>query len=136
MTLDELSATLPNGFHDSELLSLNIDYIAHEVSLALRVWVGNLSSSDPKERESYRPGILRLSGMLYFSIEPPDSRYKSEDHKAPSFDTGAVSSLTTPPRVELPCQTEEAFTNWIFVNQWNAFMYVSAREAALSWDTS
>lgn len=39
-----------------------------------------------------------------------------------------------PPTTLLYAPTPEgAFALWIFVNQWNAFIYVAARDVALDW---
>ena len=92
MTLDELAATLPNGFHDSEVNGLRIDYIRREVTIDLVVWVDDHLSDDPGDRESYRPGSLTLSGLHFCCIEPPSPECLPRVG-AVTIDTGPVESL-------------------------------------------
>ena len=35
--------------------------------------------------------------------------------------------------LKLPSIPDNAFVNWIFVSDWNAFIYVAAQEATLKW---
>jgi hypothetical protein len=131
MTLDELARTLPNGFHDAEVTTVTIDYERHELLLRMRVWLGGVDSPDS---ELYRTAVVTLSGLLFCVIEPPNPRYPYRDAGALTIDTGTVESLPSPPETDLPDQTPEgAFTNWIFVGEWNSFIYASAIEAGLVW---
>ncbi len=134
MTLDELAATLPHGFHDAEVNGLRIDYIRREVTIDLAVWVGDLWSDEPDERECYRPGSLILSGLHFCCIEPPSPDYPSRAGVAVTIDTGSVESLAAPPAARLPRDLPAgSFTNWFFVNEWNAFIYIAASHASLRW---
>ena len=135
MNLDELSKTLPNGFHDSRVASLRIDYRLREVTMDVAVWVGDLSSSDPDTREAYRQGLLTISGLVFCSIEPPDSRYPYQDRGAITIDTGTLETLARPPAAKLPDDKKGTFTNWLYVSEWNAFIYLSATQASLTWQT-
>ena len=42
MTLEELSATLPNGFHDSYVSTLTVDYVHRKAILDVQVWIGSM----------------------------------------------------------------------------------------------
>ena len=67
MTLDEVDQSLPNGFHDSSILGLRIDYVQRTAKIDME-----LCFSDPDEapQEKYRPATLFISELLYFVIEP------------------------------------------------------------------
>ncbi len=52
MTLDELNNTLPNGFHDAQVYSIELDYRAGIAKLHLSLWVGSMDDPQP-EREAY-----------------------------------------------------------------------------------
>jgi hypothetical protein len=71
VTLEGLAYTLPNGFHDAQVTSVGIDYVKREARLLIDLWVGELRSDNEELREAYRKGELRLSGLLYWVIEPP-----------------------------------------------------------------
>ena len=135
MTLSELAGTLLNGFHDSEVDLIGIDYSKHEVTFSIAVWVGDPSSTDAEARETYRKGTLTLSGMVFCIIEPPDPRYPYCEKDRIVVDTGEVKNLKKRPAVQLPPVPEGMFLNWIYVREWNSFIYVAAQNAALAWNT-
>jgi hypothetical protein len=97
----------------------------------MRVWVGGFDTPDI---ELYRTAVVTLSGLQFCVMEPPDTRYPYSKSTALTIDTGTVGSLKTPPRTDLPVATPDGtFTDWIFVYEWNSFIYVSAIEASLVW---
>ena len=59
-TLQELADTLPNGFHDAEVSSCAIDFVARIVTFELSIWMGD--ESDP---ERYRPDHLEITGLVF-----------------------------------------------------------------------
>ena len=127
MTLDELAISLPNGLHDAELHKCTIDYAARSVQLVLKLWVGK-----PEQMELYRPAIIDLTGLHFWIVEPPDHDYPGT-YTYLIIDTGDVSALKSKPASHLPDVPKPAFVNWIYVNQWNAFMYVAAENANHRW---
>lgn len=132
MTLTELADTLPNGFHDAELERLDLDYATRTARITLNLWIGDLHSVSESDRERYRCGQLTLSGFQYFIIETPD--YDDHADGAPAIDIGELHELTNPPLIKIPArQSADLFENWIYVNWWNSFMYVAAREARWEW---
>ena len=132
-TLDELAASLPNGFHDAELNALAIDYAKRELRLSLKIWVGDVAAEAEEEREAYRSAELLISGLIYFVCEPPDPTYPFHSDGSLTIDTGGIQGLDRPTSVALPPVSTAAYVNWIFVKEWNAFFYVAARDAQLSW---
>ena len=134
MTIQELAETLPNGFHDAHVSCLKIDYARREVAFEMSVWVGEVDSPDLAVRECHRPAVLKLTGLLYCVIEPPDTRYPYLDARDLTIDIGDLGLLPAPGPSNLPSVTlDGAFRSWIFVNQWNAFIYVAACKACLTW---
>jgi hypothetical protein len=128
MTLDELNASLPNGLHDARLGKLAIDFTERTVSLDLNVWVG-----DEEERETYRPAELILSGLLFWVSEPPDPSYPYALPRPLSIDAGPFTDTQPKNQPALPPVPPGAFANWLYVRDWNAFVYVAARNASLKW---
>ena len=82
--------------------------------------------------ELYRPAIIELTGLHFWMVEPPDHDYPGT-YTYLIIDTGDVSTLKSKPASHLPDVPKTAFVNWIYVNQWNAFMYVAAENANHRW---
>jgi hypothetical protein len=130
MTIEEVLESLPNGLHDAHLLSINLDYAERVAELHLDIWVGNMSL-DGKAREARRPVVLKLSGLCYFVVEAPDSKYDFHKRKPLWIDAGVESLASEVSSVKLPEPPEGAFTFWIYVNDWNAFIHVAAMHAGV-----
>jgi hypothetical protein len=128
MTLADIAAELPSGFHDAFLRTLTIDYVSRRATLDLRVSVGDPDAPTKAEREAYEPVTVTISGLLWYVVEPPIPSTERTD-KGLWIDAGPVSDLKDQP--VLPSVPDGAFVWWIFVRQWNAFMYVAAREASM-----
>jgi len=85
-------------------------------------------------REVYRKGELKLSGLLYWVIEPPAANYPYGESKQLLVDAGSLESASFKPSVKLPEPLlAKAFASWIFVQGWNSFMYVAAMDASIEW---
>ena len=131
MTLDEIAASLPNGFHDAKIKSINIDYVNREARFDLQIWIGD-DSGTKEERETYRGAQLTLSQLLFCVIDAPDSRYPYHERKALRVDAGSSNSGQISTSVRLPAPLpEHSFSHWFFVNNWNAFIHVAAMDARL-----
>lgn len=134
MTLDELYKTLPNGLHDAMVHSITVDYSKQQVRFDISVWVGDLDSQDEDAREAYRDGELVLNDIGYYIVEAPDPTYPYYGADHITVDTGNLKSLARPPAVRLPPAQEGMFVNWIYVQEWNSFIYVASRSAELQWN--
>jgi hypothetical protein len=132
MTLDELAASLPNGFHDAELSAVAIDFSKRQASLTLDIWIGDMEERE-EEREAYRAAEVTLSGLIFWVSEAPDARYAYGEPKPLIIDAGPLTELPPEKRPRLPPIPNAAFSNWLFVVDWNAFIYVAAEDARLKW---
>jgi hypothetical protein len=128
MTIDELDASLPNGLHDAKLERVAIDFVDRTARLDLDIWVG-----DDEEREAYRRAQVTLSGLLFWVSEPPDPLHPSSPPRALWIDAGPLTDKTPKTQPALPNVPRGAFANWIFVRDWNSFIYVAATDADLTW---
>jgi hypothetical protein len=72
MTTADVTAQLPNGFHDAVLRELHVDFAGQEVRLEFEFWVGDLDAETEEGREAMRGGTLRLTGVTAMRIDPPD----------------------------------------------------------------
>ena len=56
MTLREVAASLPNGFHDAYIKGIHTDYVTGTASFDLEIWVGTTLL---KKRKNVRFTVLR-----------------------------------------------------------------------------
>jgi hypothetical protein len=129
MTLDELAHTLPNGFHDAELRSFTMDYVARTLDLSLDIWTGDLD--DPKKRELYRPARLSLAQVAYLAIEPPDDREPWLKGESIQIDTGLGIPEASP--YAMPIHPAGTFRAYLYLGGLNTFLHVAAEHASLQW---
>ena len=130
MTLEELEHTLPNGLHDSEVRRVAVDYEKRKIVLDVAVWVGGMN--DPQgRREAYKSGRIELSGLIFFVMEPPDAKYPFRDSVKLTIDGCDMrKNLDGELLQSLP---SGAFFRSLWVNEWNAFIHIAARDAAIEW---
>jgi hypothetical protein len=133
MTLDELRNSLPNGLHDARLKTVSVDYTKQEARLALDIWVGDLDSEIESEREAYKEAEVTLNGLLFWVSEPPQADHPYQKARSVKIDAGSVATLAEPPKTKLPAVPADISVNWIYVNDWNACIYVAAKSAQLKW---
>jgi hypothetical protein len=130
MTLEELENTLPNGLHDSELQRVIVDYEQHKLILEVAVWVGNMD--DPRERrEAYKSGRIEVSGLIFLAMEQPDPKYPFGDSAKLTIDGCNMSENIDGELLKsLP---DDAWSRSLWVNEWNAFIHIAARDAEIAW---
>ena len=132
MTLEEISDSLPNGFHDTQIKKINLDYANREARLDLEIWIGTDSSTKGEDPDTYRAAQLILSQLLFCVIEPPDPNYSYQEGKPLWVDAGSSPYTQISTSIRLPEPLPEgAFIHWFFVNNWNAFIQVAAKNARL-----
>jgi hypothetical protein len=129
MTLEELENALPNGLHDAEVQHSAVDYEQRKVTLQVAVWVGDMDDP-PERREAYKKGRIEISGLLFLVMEPPDPRYpfKTSDLRI----DGCDMSKNLDPEL-LKSLPGDAFFRSLWVNEWNAFIHIAARDAGIAW---
>jgi hypothetical protein len=129
MTLEKLESTLPNGLHDAEVQRITVDYEDRKLTLDLQIWVGDMDAP-PEKREAYRKARIEISGLLFCVMEPPDPKYPygTSDLRIDgcdmrkNLDAQLISSLPA-----------DSFLRSIWVDEWNAFIHIAARNAELAW---
>ncbi len=134
MTLDELNHTLPNGFHDADVLSIELDYIAATAELHLSLLTGWPEDPDP-ERQAYQEATVIVTGLCFFSIDPPDPTYPFLPDGRPidvSGDPAKPDNLPSLPDLlaKLP---NDAWCYRLFVSDWNSFIHIAGRNAEITW---
>jgi hypothetical protein len=131
VTLEELEKTLPNGLHDSRVGRIAIDYEKRELTLDLEVWVGDMDSDAHELREAYRPGQVLIEGRLFAVLEPPHAEYPFLNSVGLTIDGCDMrKNLSAELMDSLPA---DAFFRSLWVNEWNAFIHIGARNVELAW---
>ena len=126
MTLDEIDRELPNGFHDAEVRRLSVDFVARIATLELDLWIGSTDLPPDGGRETYRPATIELQGLSYVVVDPPDSTYPYARAKPIRIEISGGEH-----RADLPPLQPGAFASRFFVQEWNAFIAISALDARM-----
>ena len=127
MTLEEIDQSLPNGFHDSTITGVRLNYVQRTAEMDMELW---MSGPDDEDTEKYRLATLSIAELIYFVIEPPG--FPNTSHAEPSLVDGGSSELEQSAyRLPKPLPAG-AFTYWFFVNNWNAFIHVAALSAEIA----
>ncbi len=136
-TLREIEDQLPNGFHDAYLEAVTLDYVANTATMGVGLCVGDPDAATEEEREAYRKATLVLRGLVFFVIEPPypDPQYEYSEGGGLWLRSGDDASDESGPTAARPLRPlpEGAFAHWFYVDDWNSFIHVAAREAGLQW---
>jgi hypothetical protein len=134
MTLDELDNKLPNGFHDAEIFSYEVDFAGASAKFHLNLLVG-WPDDPPGEREEYQEAAVVVSGLCFLSIDPPSPTYPFlPDGKPISVSGDPADADTLPSLPDLAAKFPGG--TWcyrFFVHDWNAFIYIAARDAQVTW---
>lgn len=131
MNITELESTRNVTFHDADLRSLTVDYVAQKAVLVLDVWIGWMSdpaTASYEERERRRPGRLELTGLQYLVVEPPDPTYPYTNASIEIDPCDADEALSS--RYPEPAGV---FSGRFFVSAWNSFIHYAAADAELVW---
>jgi hypothetical protein len=131
MTLTQIDAILPNGFHDAEIEQLVWNFQKCSAVFDIDFWVAETE----QDREKRRRGKLALQGVVFISIEPPMPRLcDPKPYRCSGNLTidGALAEENALPDLKpaLPLNTE-IFR--FYVDNWNSFIYIAAAEATLTW---
>ena len=65
MTLEELDNSLPNGFHDAEIFSFEVNYVEAIAKFHVNLLTGSPDDPEP-ERQAYQEAFLDVSGLCFF----------------------------------------------------------------------
>lgn len=126
MTIEDLEDRLPNGFHDSFLVSVVVDFANGTCCIELDV------DYDDPDPDVFRRMKLQLSGLSLFVVEPPDLRNSLSFGDTIST-SGHSSSEKILPNLESYRKSAPAGTFFysFFLNHWNCFIHVAATDAEL-----
>jgi hypothetical protein len=132
MTFEELDDALPNGFHDAKVQKVAVDYVQRSVIMTMQLSVGTPDSANPDE---YRGATLDVSGLCYYSIEPPDPTYPFLRGGSPVNVAGYPEDAEKFPALNalLPAMPKDVSCFRFFVHDWNSFVHIAARDVQIEW---
>lgn len=133
MHFNEIENSLPNGFHDSDVLEIHTDYINRIVKIIMDI---SMDTPDDKLEIGTKRAELVVEELEYLIIDLPDDsgNYRYWEPKGLWIDSGDFDSSGPKPKVELPqLRNKSGFRVWFFVNNWNSFIYFAAGKASLIW---
>jgi hypothetical protein len=121
-------------FTDAEIFSFDLSYVTGTAKLHMNLWVGSMEDPPP-ERDAYREVTLTITGLCFWSIDPPDSAYPFLLNNRPISVSGAEAKVDSPPFsselvARFPANT---WCYTFFVNDWNSFIHIAGRDARVDW---
>ena len=130
MTLGEIARALPHGFHDAEVATITIDYVARRAVIQMEVWVADLATSEAGQ-DAYRRAELVLEGLAFLVIDAPEPSHPFGEAGPIRIDLSIVPTAKEVAAIaKLPAG---CFAASFFVMDWSSMVYVSARTAELKW---
>ena len=97
----------------------------------LDVRVGDVDSDAHELREEYKRGQIVIDGLVFAVLEPPDAKYPFSNSVGLTIDgCDTRKNLSAELMNSLPA---DAFFRSLWVNEWNAFVHIGARNGELSW---
>jgi len=131
-TLDEVAASLPNGFHDSCLRELTLDFSNREVRMILDILVGEPEAPDQAGRERVRRAELSLSEVGCWVSDRFCLDRPLKDSTGLCIDIGTCGP-GRPPEVPSSLAAEPGPVYWLFCDPSNALTFFTAGSASLEW---
>ena len=125
MNIFELEQTLPNGFHDSLIHNIELDYKEKTAILTMSIDESDCSKNKPNK---YKKIKLLLRGIQFFGIDLPDPGYPYLKDNALWVD---LSEIDKNESQELFNQPQNVFMGRFFVIDWNSFINFAAEDAEI-----
>lgn len=134
MTIEESGNSLPNGFHNSEIRSIYLDYEKAEATFLMEI---DRSSPNREKREFPRQGRLKLKKLLYFVIDPPAVSFVTDNGLRKgklwvTSDSSDFNLFKKCPQLPTPFP-DGSFQHWFFLSNQNCFIYIAAMDASFQW---
>ncbi len=130
MNIDDVERILPNGFHDSVLERVVIDYAACSAELTLGFWIDLMAPVPGKSGRHLvmRRATVSLEGLVSVAIEPPGTSVSPSGGLDVDRERREASAKQVPGLV-----TDECFTLSLYAADWNSSIEFVASVARLAW---
>jgi hypothetical protein len=121
-------------FHDSSLLSVNVDYDKKILSAEFDLCCGDPKGKEPQTRERYRPGRLKIEGLEFWFMEPPTASASQWMACPWVTDDGPLSACpTSAAKALMQKAAGKRFAWYFFLGDLNAFAYVAGDRVSFEW---
>ena len=137
MTLAELADSLPNGFHDSALKRLAIDYEQQAARLEMSLLVG-VPDDPTADRNACRDALVEVLGLQFLIISAPDiGECLSSAGKVCIVDAYETREILSYCKEINPTLLQslpsDVFAFSFYVSDWNSYMHVAGRDCNMQW---
>ncbi len=130
MSLKSIIDSLPNGFHDSYLNEMKLDFSNKSLILSLDVWMDDGVNSENRFDENYRKGILILKGLKYIRFDNQCfSSFNFGELNSAWVEVGYDYSNISKPNDIIATDN----SGWIFFNDLSAFVHVHCSDSSFTW---
>ena len=124
-------------FHDAELNEIKINYTESKLSAEFDLCVGNPEATTDAERERRRKGILHVSRLICWAIDPPSNAGSETLGSLWLTDDGLIIESSNKTAKELAATlTPETYGWYLYFNNLNAFAYLVAKKAEFEWKSA
>ncbi len=133
MNFRQIEDSLPNGFHDSFLKTVTVDYSNRTAKFEMEVWVGGSENSDTMEY--YRGIRIELQGLLMCVLDVPNQEFLEDKSVGMKTDSAPIDYMHCWP---LPTELipVDAFTGCLyFTAEANSAVTFVAANAIFEWLT-
>ena len=129
MNLQDLEADLPNGLHDTRILSFVHLEDERRAEFLTEVWIGDLQSNVHSLRERHAPARIELLEVAYFTVDEPHPKVLVRGSKAIT-----IGACTAEPSQEDARRIPEgSFAGRFYIFEWNAFIHFIAHNIRFTW---
>lgn len=122
-TLEAIESTLPWGLHDAVLEGLSLDFVGSRLTLDVRLMMTTRQEMDRRAR-------VHVAGLAWSVVEAPTSRAQGESPISAGRLTDAEERWADR---SLPPVPPDCFGYWLFLQDWDAFIFFAARDATMEW---
>jgi hypothetical protein len=131
MRLAEIEATLPNGFHDANLIAIHRDLLKQVATLDIQVLIG-LPDEAAEQRERVHQARLKFIEASILLIESPDvqSPFSSPGESGFVITEDEAGCLPSDLLAKLPA---EHHTYTIFIQHWLSNIQIAAADLEFEW---
>lgn len=126
VTIEKITAELGWGLHDACLQRLELDWVAAELGLLIRIKMDERQKVDRLAR-------ITVTGVEYCVVDPPIYGDAVQKTLGVGLWIDDGPGVPTNPRVTLPAAPDDCFTHWLFVQEWNSFIHICGRDAKREW---
>ena len=131
MSIRHLDSLLPNGLHDAELVSLQVDYETGEVTLYVNADVSSPEDPPGSPDPCYRRAIVTFRDVQFMLIDPPHHPNSQSIKGLPWIDAG--DGQPEHHAIELPPLAAGVFLSWIYMESSNSFVRIAAKSVSAEW---